>query len=52
MRDLFDPCVDGVLELILGQILQVESQGSRVKVKALNRNWWRLKAHRVLRMFS
>jgi hypothetical protein len=33
MKNLFDPCVDGVIELILGQIHQVSKQGHRVKVR-------------------
>jgi len=32
MRSLFDPCVDGVVELIQGQIQQVERRHNRVKV--------------------
>jgi hypothetical protein len=32
MKDLFDKCVDGVVELIKGQIQQVERKKYRVKV--------------------
>jgi hypothetical protein len=34
MKSFFDPCVDQIVELIKGQILQVEMNGSRVKVIA------------------
>jgi hypothetical protein len=33
MKGLFDPCVDRVVELIQGQIQQVERKKNRVKVK-------------------
>lgn len=33
MKKLFDPCVDGVVDLILGQIQQVERSKNRVKVR-------------------
>jgi hypothetical protein len=32
MRSFFDPCVDQVIELIQGQILQVEKTKNRVRV--------------------
>ena len=32
MKSFFDPCVDGVVELIQGQIQQVEKKKNRVKV--------------------
>ena len=32
MKSFFDPCVDGVVELIQGQIQQVEVKKNRVKV--------------------
>jgi hypothetical protein len=35
MRELFDPCIDGVIELIQGQIQQVEAKRNRVKVRIL-----------------
>lgn len=31
MKAFFDPCVDGVIELIKGQILQIERKNKRVK---------------------
>jgi hypothetical protein len=31
MRSFFDPCIDQIVELVQGQILQVERKGSRVK---------------------
>lgn len=33
MKSFFDPCVDGVVELIQGQIQQVERTRNRVKVR-------------------
>jgi len=39
MKSFFDPCVDGVVELIQGQIQQVERTKNRVKVnKPLPKN--------------
>jgi len=39
MKSFFDPCVDGVVELIQGQIQQVERKKNRVKVnKPLPKN--------------
>jgi len=32
MKSFFNPCVDGVVELIQGQIQQVEKRRNRVKV--------------------
>lgn len=34
MKDFFDPCVDRIVELIQGQISQVERKGHRVKVSS------------------
>jgi hypothetical protein len=31
MRSFFDPCVNGIIELIKEQISQVERQGKRIK---------------------
>lgn len=35
MKTIFDPCIDGVIELIKGQIQQVERKKYRVKVSEL-----------------
>jgi len=35
MQQMFDPCVEKTLELIDGQIKQVQQKGSRVKVSHL-----------------
>lgn len=34
MKDLFDECINRIIELIGGQIIQVEAQGNRVKVSS------------------
>jgi len=34
MKSFFDPCIDQIVELVIGQILQVERRGSRVKVNS------------------
>jgi len=35
MRSFFDPCVDGVIDLIQGQLHQIEKRGRRLKVHNL-----------------
>jgi hypothetical protein len=35
MRDVFDPCVDKVVELVLGQVQQVEKTENQVKVSKI-----------------
>lgn len=35
MQDFFDPCVDGTVELIVGQVDQAEKEGRWVKVSDL-----------------
>ena len=34
MKSFFDPCVDGVVDLILGQVQQVERKYDRVRVNS------------------
>jgi len=35
MRKFFDPCVDSVIELIHGQLQQIEKKGRRLKVSKI-----------------
>lgn len=35
MKDVFDPCVDNVVELVLGQVQQVEKTENQVKVSKI-----------------
>jgi hypothetical protein len=34
MKSFFDPCVDGVVDLVLGQVQQVERKYDRVRVNS------------------